>query len=378
MVKFATNHPAAREPAAAWSASRSLMMPPESPFARFIKKPTWSRARSIAMIGILLVVLGCLDWITGPYIALRLLYDIPVAMAVIWIGRPAGVVTSGIIVLVWLAAASASNAIYVQWPQILWNVPVYYAAYLVFVWLLEEFLQLHCQLELRVRQRTAALEREVSTRLQLQREVLLTGDRERSAIGQDLHDGLCQHLVGTALSAQVLAQRLAERNAPCTDDARSLVRLVEEGIAQTRQLARGLLLASIKPEQLPAELEELASSMSRQSGVPCRFVQQGECDAQDEQTASHLFLIAQEAVRNSLRHARPRSLEIMLCAHDGRLTLVVSDDGTGLPSKRAGRGMGLRIMEHRAKIIGGDFTVERGPAGGTSIHCCVPAGGGTD
>ena len=376
MVKLGPDLSRPRQHAGKTAPDGSLTQSAEPRFTSFFKVPTWGRPVSVAIIAGLLVFLAFVDWITGPYVALRLLYDIPVVLAIIWMGRAAGIVTAGVIVTIWLGMATASHALYVQWPQILWNVPVYFAGYLVLVFPLASLIRLHRELELRVRQRTAALEREISTRLQLQREVLFTSDRERSAIGQDLHDGLCQHLVGTALSAQVLAERLASCNAPCTEEARNLVRLVEEGIAQTRHLARGLLLASITPERLPSELEELAATMSRQSGVPCRFVMQGECDAQDEQTASHLFLIAQEAVRNALRHARPQSLEIVLAASEGQLTLIVSDDGAGLPSKRTGRGMGLRIMEHRAKIIGGDLTVERIQGGGTSIHFCIPAGNG--
>jgi signal transduction histidine kinase len=341
-----------------------------------VRPPNWGRRFSAFIIIALVVLFTLVELVTGPYVSMRVFFDIPVMLAVVWLGGPSSVAVCAASILALHGVGWIEGAAYARTPQIYWNLPVGFAAYLVLAWILLAFVKLHRQLELRVRQRTAALEREISTRLQLQREVLFTSDRERSAIGQDLHDGLCQHLVGTALSAQVLTERLASRDAPCMGEARNLVRLIEEGIAQTRHLARGLLLASVKPECLPAELEEMAVSMSRQSGVPCRFVMQGDCDARDEQTASHLFLIAQEAVRNALRHARPRQLEIMLTARNDQLMLIISDDGTGLPSKRAGRGMGLRIMEHRAKIIGGDLVVEQIQGGGTSIHCRVPAGTG--
>ena len=336
------------------------------------RPPTWGRILSAFVVLALIVAVGLLDFLTGPDLSLRVFYDIPVALAVIWLGGWAGVIACVGCVSCLYFAAWIENASYAQAPAIWWNLPVGFISYLVVVWILHALVGLHRQLERRVQQRTAALEREISARLQLQRELLLTSDRERSAIGQDLHDGLCQHLVGTAMAAQVLAGKLAGRNAPGEDEARGIVRLVEEGIAQTRHLARGLLLASIPPERLVPELEELAGAMSQSSGVPCRFVAQGDCDAADEQTASHLFLIAQEAVRNALRHARPSSLEIALTAGAGQLTLIVSDDGAGLPSRRPGRGMGLRIMAHRAKLIGGEFTVDPGEGGGTSIHCRVP------
>src|SRR5438270_517354 len=79
--------------------------------------------------------------------------------------------------------------------------------------------------------------------------------RERSAFGRELHDELGQHLVATALAAQVLAQKL--NDAPAAADARAIVRWIEEAIAKTRNLARGLLLAQIEPDRLLQELEEL-------------------------------------------------------------------------------------------------------------------------
>jgi signal transduction histidine kinase len=210
--------------------------------------------------------------------------------------------------------------------------------------------------------------------VELQRELLFASERERTAIGQDLHDGLCQHLVGTAFAAQVLVGELAAQGTPEKEaEARRIVRLIEESVLQTRQIARGLLLNSIKPQRLAAELEEFAAAVTQQSRVPCRFAVSGATDTTDEQTASHLFRIAQEAVRNALRHARPKSIEIALTADAEHLTLIVSDDGAGLSVSRPGAGVGLRIMGHRATIIGGDLTVERSDSGGTSVHCRVPA-----
>ena len=76
----------------------------------------------------------------------------------------------------------------------------------------------------------------MAARLRLQREILAVSERERSSIGHDLHDGLGQHLAGTALAAQVLAEQLAGRaQAAAAGDARRIVQLVEEGIAQTRR-----------------------------------------------------------------------------------------------------------------------------------------------
>jgi signal transduction histidine kinase len=245
--------------------------------------------------------------------------------------------------------------------------------YVVVALILNALISLHRRLEERVRERTAALQSEVMARARLQREILEITERERSSIGRDLHDGLCQHLVGTALAAQVLSEQLDSRGDPAAESARGIVGLVEDAIAQTRSLANGLLLAAIQPDRLAAELEKLARTVSEQHGIDCGVLLRGEPRAPDKATASHLFRIAQEAVRNALKHAQPSRLEIIFSDEGGHLTLTVSDDGTGLPRKRRGPGLGLRIMAHRAELIQADFAVESGVGGGTRVRCRLPA-----
>ena len=343
------------------------------PLALLVRQPPWPRTVSAFILLGLLAVVGWLDFATGVYVSLRLIYDLPIVLATVWLGWVAGVLTAIGSVACWMVADYLQHSPFLDGRIALWNAAMSLSAFCVVVALLNSLVRTHRNLEQRVRQRTAALERESQARAELQRELLLASGRERSAIGQDLHDGLCQHLVGTALAAQVLAGRLGARQAAEHDEAGRVVRLIEEGIAQTRHLARGLLLASIKPERLVPELEELAVNVSRQSGVPCRFLALGTPAAPDEQTASHLFRIAEEAVRNSLRHARPRSVEITLAAAENGLTLTVTDRGEGLPPVKSGAGVGLRIMGHRARVIGGDLTVEHQPGRGTAIRCHLPA-----
>ena len=95
-------------------------------------------------------------------------------------------------------------------------------------------------------------------------------------------------------------------------------------------------------------------------GLPAGLSWAANPHAPNERTASHLFRIAQEAVRNAVKHAHPKHVDIVLAADGRTLTLTVSDDGSGLPRRRRGPGMGLRIMAHRAEMIRGEFEVESG------------------
>jgi len=337
------------------------------------RKPAWPSWACGLGIFVLILVIGYVDYLLGPHVSLRIFYVIPVAFAVAWLGWWPSVVGSALCVAVWLASDYYSGSDFLRYRSLWWNASLVFAMYLLIAAILRALIDLQRDLEERVRQRTVALESETVARIRLQREILKITERERSTIGHDLHDGLCQHLAGTALATQVLVERLAALNAELAEQAKGIVNLVEEGIAQTRTLANGLLLVSIEPDRLIAELEKLASTVTTVHGVPCQMTVRGTPAAPDQVAASNLFRIAQEAVRNALRHARPTRLEITLTGEGPGLTLAVSDNGPGLPRKRRSPGMGLRIMAHRAEIIHGELALESAAGGGTRVRCSIPA-----
>jgi signal transduction histidine kinase len=93
----------------------------------------------------------------------------------------------------------------------------------------------------------------------------------------------------------------------------------------------------------------------------------------DDTAATHLYRIAQEAVRNAIQHGKPKRVGITLSERNGLLTLTVEDDGVGVPetAQKSG-GLGIRIMAHRAAMIGGSFAIEPAPTGGTIVTCVIP------
>jgi signal transduction histidine kinase len=259
-----------------------------------------------------------------------------------------------------------------------WNRVGHLTLYLVLVGVLHALISLQRQLELRVRQRTAALAQALLARDELQRQLFQTANRERSSIGHELHDGLGQHLTATSLAAKMLSSELEATGHPAVAEARTIVRMAQEGIAQTRQIARGLLLAAIEPERLASELEELCADLQKEYGITCRFSTAGTLRGLDVTKASHLFYIAHEAARNAVRHARASEVTIELKMLHDNLELGVIDNGFGPP--RAGEkltGMGLRIMAHRSELIGGEFQIGPGPVSGARVSCTLslaPAG----
>jgi PAS domain S-box-containing protein len=209
----------------------------------------------------------------------------------------------------------------------------------------------------------------------LERTVLEISGREQRRIGQDLHDGLGQHLTGVAFMSKVLEQKLREKSLPEAHDAAKIVGLVNEAINKTRELSKGLLPVLSDARGLMSALERLAIEVEDVFQVSCIF----ECDppvlVRESDIATHLYHIAQEAVNNALRHGHPRHITIKLAAGEEAF-LSVDDDGVGVhapcPPAPGVQGMGLLIMGYRAKMIGGSLEVRPGAAGGTSVCCTFP------
>lgn len=152
---------------------------------------------------------------------------------------------------------------------------------------------------------------------------------------------------------------------------------MSRGYARARRMAdelvAGLLPAPV--HGLASALRALAAQLSRQSGVPCSF--SGRDLPVDGESAAHLHRIAQEAVRNALRHGHPKRVKIALARKgDGRNELRVSDDGGGMVPRAGRRGFGISIMRFRAKLIGGELDLLSKPGAGCTVRCVWPAASG--
>ena len=346
---------------------------------RWLERLEQRSQRFLILAGLaVLAVIGIIDYLTGFEVLFSVFYLLEVALAAWFVGKGFGLLMSVLSVLVWIGGDLAAGARYSNPLIPVWNALILMVCYFVVVWLLTNLRALHRELEARVRQRTAALVREMAERQRLEEEILQVSEREQRRIGHELHDSLCQHLTGTALAGQVLGERLAAKSLPEAADADKVVELVEEGITLARNLARGLYPVEMEAEGLMAAFQDLADNLTKGARVQCVF----ECDApvlmHDDAAATHLYRIAQEAVRNAIQHGKPKRIGITLAGQDGLVTLTVEDDGVGVPetAQKSG-GLGVRIMAHRAAMIGGSFTIEPAPTGGTIVTCSIPKAAAT-
>lgn len=210
---------------------------------------------------------------------------------------------------------------------------------------------------------------------ELEKEILEISDRERRRLGQDLHDGLCQYLTGIELMSQVLQQKLAAKSKADAARVADIGRHVREAIGQTRLLARGLFPATLESEGLESALEELALNTEKMFGMRCELVCDGGVKISNLAAATHLYRIAQEAVSNAFKHGKAKEVTIELKRHAERISLTVRDNGIGFSHDAANsKGMGLRIMQYRAGMLGGTLGVERNGEHGTRVVCSLPVG----
>jgi PAS domain S-box-containing protein len=215
--------------------------------------------------------------------------------------------------------------------------------------------------------------RDISERKRLEKTILEISEREQRRIGQDLHDGLGQHLTGIAFLTKVQERRLAESHSAEAADAAKIVQLVNDAIRKTRELARGLLPVVSDAHGLMSALRQYASEIEDLFGIACRFSCEEAVLIHDAPMATHLYHIAQEAVNNAIKHGRAKNILISLSANERRGTLIIGDDGVGIerpPAPHAG--VGLHIMNYRAGMIGGNLEVRREQPRGTSVTCRFP------
>ncbi len=218
--------------------------------------------------------------------------------------------------------------------------------------------------------------REISERRNLEREILRISDQERRRIGQDLHDGLGQMLTGIGMICQNLARTLRAQDVDWADEVAEIAELVKEADRYARDLARGLVPVVLDTQGLAEALRRMADKVEQLMRVRCTFEEVGEVAVYDEEVATHLYRIAQEAVSNAVRHGKARHIKISLAANAERLRLRIQDDGVGFPrTKPVDSGMGVRIMHHRAHILGAKLEISNGVEGGATITCTVGRAG---
>ena len=233
-----------------------------------------------------------------------------------------------------------------------------------------------------VRSRRARAERE-----RLMEQALAASEEERRRIAATLHDGVVQQLVAASFLAAGQAQRAAtDGDEGQAESLQSVAATVRDSVAGLRSLLVDIYPPSLRSAGLASALHDLASGASGHGAAVTAEVDAGVAEAAPEKQQEVMFRIAQEALRNALRHAGAGQVTLRLTAgQGGAAVLEVADDGRGFDTRgfdagglvgrafegggAAGAGhFGLRLMTDAATHGGGELALLSAPGAGTRIR----------
>jgi signal transduction histidine kinase len=236
-------------------------------------------------------------------------------------------------------------------------------------------------LEDRIRQRTAELslaneilKREIRHREEAESAILDISNREQRRLGQDLHDGLCQILAGVKFMAQSVGDEMIEASLPQSKKMAIIESRLAEALTFVDTVSRGLYPVELEASGLVAALNELSTRTSRVFSVACSFRAPEQFSIGNTAIATHVYRIAQEAVANALKGGHAKRIRIRLLRENSGAVLSVVDNGVGFGNRTPRKGMGMKIMEYRASVIGGALKVRSRPRGGTLLQCTFMTG----
>ena len=211
---------------------------------------------------------------------------------------------------------------------------------------------------------------DISQRVRLEREIVDVSAREQQRFGQELHDGLSQQLTGLKFKASLLEYQLQSKDLPEANDAKAISKLLNEATDEASNLARSVRPVEIESRGLMMALGELAARITQTQHVKCECTFRRPVFVHDNNVATHVYRIAEEAMANALQHGEAKEIRVTLDETKDCVMLTVRDNGKGLPQNFSeDGGLGLHMMRYRARMIGGAVELRRDPSRGTIVSC---------
>jgi len=197
----------------------------------------------------------------------------------------------------------------------------------------------------------------------MERDLVELNESKLQHLGMELHDNLGQQLTATAILADLTGNTLKRNNT--ADDAQiqqmhQISRQLQDMTALVRELSHGLHSVHLEQDDLLTLIADLASQTTEFSGVGCRLEHGAITTGITPEVSFNLYRIVQEAVNNAIKHSAATEIIISVKTEAGNLLISILDNGGGMTENATtSNGSGLRIMQHRASLVGAKLNIEQ-------------------
>jgi signal transduction histidine kinase len=208
----------------------------------------------------------------------------------------------------------------------------------------------------------------------LEWECLRVSERECNRIGQELHDDLCQVLAGVAFMMHVLGDRAAKIAPEIGTEIHELTAQVQGATDRVRSMAHGLFPAQVNYSSLREALNQLARQTRTRFAVEFVLDLPRKLPPHSPEQIVQVYRIGQEAISNSVRHGSAKTIRLIIGAAGTGLQMSIEDDGKGFPASSARpEGIGMHVMQYRARVLGGSIKFKNLTPTGASVQLTYPA-----
>ncbi len=203
------------------------------------------------------------------------------------------------------------------------------------------------------------------------RSVIDGQDQERHRLSRELHDGVGQSLIAVKLQLESAANLSYSQMRASVDVAMGMI---DQSIDEVRKVTNTLLPAALNEFGLITALRARCEEMANAAGIQVSFVTTGSVERLDSRSQTYLYRIAQEAITNTIKHARASRLDIQIHRAGPEVILLVSDNGKGFifdPVSYAHRN-GIQNIRERVALLNGTFDLRSQPEKGTQLKITIP------
>ncbi|HMV11737.1 MAG TPA: histidine kinase [Nitrosomonas sp.] len=217
----------------------------------------------------------------------------------------------------------------------------------------------------------------------LESTLISVADDQVHKIGQELHDNLGQQIAAVSFQASALELQIRENKTPhetILELAASIAAQTQGMVTSIKQVSKILLPFELEANGLITAFYSLTTQISETYNINCVFVTHLKNDRNiDSVVGLNLYRVAQEAINNAIFHGKAKNISISLSITNNELKtkfihLTISNDGKGINEETiySSAGMGIKIMQYRAKQLNGKLTILKHKDGGIEINFIVP------